>query len=79
MSVMASEAELMRSRARALRGPWWWRLRCWLADRACEVGCLLEPGDRSSMHWYSDDGSSVYFAQIRRAKPAARRDLHSVS
>jgi hypothetical protein len=52
--------------ARAHRGPLWWRLRVRLAELLGEWACALEPDDKSSTSWYSDDGQSIYFATIRR-------------
>jgi hypothetical protein len=59
-----SEAES----ARAMRGPWWWRLRCWATDRLAAATAALDPDDRSSTHWYEDDGQTIVFAQIRRPR-----------
>jgi hypothetical protein len=55
-----------RELAHSLRGPWWWRWRCQLADVLSRAAFAVDPWDRSSMYWYSDDRETVSFARIRR-------------
>lgn len=62
----AAPEATMRAQARSLRGPWWWRLRCWTAQKMLNIGCALDPEDRSSISWYSDDHQTLHIVQIRR-------------
>jgi hypothetical protein len=48
------------------RGPWWWRLRCWLSRLLGRAACTVEPDDRRSTSWHSADGNRIYIATIRR-------------
>lgn len=54
--------------ARELRGPWWWRLRCWLSDLLMNLGNRLEPDDAGLLSWREDgrpDGD-IIIERIRR-------------
>jgi hypothetical protein len=42
-------------RAEEDQGPWWWRLRCWAADRLATAGSAVDPEDRSSVYWIEND------------------------
>jgi hypothetical protein len=48
------------------RGPWWWRLRCDLADLLGSWACRLEPEDRTSVSWATDD-DHIVIARARRS------------
>jgi hypothetical protein len=63
------DAQASAHTARVMRGPWWWRLRCWASDKLVSWGIRLGPRDRSSMSWVDvdEDGREVVcIAQIRR-------------
>jgi hypothetical protein len=45
-------------------GPWWWRLRCKIADKITHVAMTVEPDDRSSAHWF--EGESIVIVDARR-------------
>ncbi len=69
--VLSAHASVMRAAADELRGPWWWRARCWLADVVNGLGCRLEPQDRSSISWVERHGAREFVAirQVRRPRP----------
>lgn len=52
-----------RERARAWRGPWWWRLRCRVAQALLDAGGRLDPDDRSIICWQDD--REVFYATVR--------------
>lgn len=56
------------------RGPWWWRLRCELADWFGAWACRLEPEDRTSVSWA--EGEYVYIERARRPKALWERKAH---
>lgn len=57
------DAEQKR-RAVAWRGPWWWRLRCRVADVLLTVASRVQPDDRSTVSWR--DGAQITIEEVRR-------------
>lgn len=62
-----------------LDGPWWWRLRCVIADAALRVGGWLDPEDRGSRSvpgerpgWIRIERTRRREASRWRARQAAR-------
>lgn len=54
----ARRAEAM-GRARRDRGWLGWRARCWLADALASVGAFVDPADRTTVGWHTEEGAYV--------------------
>jgi hypothetical protein len=61
---MVEQREKCKRQSVEWRGPWWWRLRCRVADAITAFGTRLDPADRSSTSWF--EAGEIHIAPIRR-------------